>query len=148
MKVPCDKVLGDVSCKTRTCQAPDRTLYKEVALQHFHLRFPLQLNCIILNQLQLLPHTANTNTTSTTTTDRMESPTLSPGAPSATAAASLSEPASPASRSRSSSRSSLRLDLSNLPPLVQPAKPSNTLLITVGLLLFFFLFPSPFPLSY
>ncbi|TGZ85395.1 Calcipressin-domain-containing protein [Ascodesmis nigricans] len=53
----------------------------------------------------------------------MDSPSLSP----------LSSPGlSPArSRSRASSRGShLTLDLSNLPPLTQPAEPSNTLLIT------------------
>lgn len=36
----------------------------------------------------------------------------------------------PASQSSSSSRPSLSLDLSNLPPLLQPSPPSNTLLIT------------------
>lgn len=59
----------------------------------------------------------------------MESPSISPLA-SACNSNNLSEPSSPATRSRSSSRGSLRLDLSNLPPLTQPTKPSNTLLIT------------------
>lgn len=39
-------------------------------------------------------------------------------------------PSSRSSSSRSSSRPSLTLDLSNLPPLSQPSPPSNTLLIT------------------
>lgn len=62
----------------------------------------------------------------------MESPTLAPTSTTATSSPrNLSHPPSPASHSRSSSRSSaLRLDLSNLPPLTQPASPSNTLLIT------------------
>jgi hypothetical protein len=41
-----------------------------------------------------------------------------------------SPPAVSSSHSRSSSRPSLSLDLSNLPPLSQPSPPSNTLLIT------------------
>lgn len=62
----------------------------------------------------------------------MESPTLAPTSTTATSSPrNLSHPPSPVSHSRSSSRSSaLRLDLSNLPPLTQPASPSNTLLIT------------------
>lgn len=59
----------------------------------------------------------------------MESPKLSPVS-TTFQGSNLSEPPSPATRSRSSSRGSLRLDLSNLPPLTQPTKPSNTLLIT------------------
>ncbi|KAL1984975.1 hypothetical protein VTN96DRAFT_8531 [Rasamsonia emersonii] len=44
--------------------------------------------------------------------------------------AASTTPSSRSSSSRSSSRPSLSLDLSNLPPLSQPSPPSNTLLIT------------------
>ncbi|KAI5791640.1 Calcipressin-domain-containing protein [Peziza echinospora] len=59
----------------------------------------------------------------------MDSP-ISPMAVPVSTNSSLSEPPSPGTRSRSSSRGSLKLDLTNLPPLTTPSKPSNTLLIT------------------
>ncbi|KAH8161389.1 hypothetical protein CIB48_g6856 [Xylaria polymorpha] len=50
------------------------------------------------------------------------SPTTTPGSPS--------EPQRPLHERRTSSRSSLSLDLSSIPPLTQPTPPTNTLLIT------------------
>ncbi|RVX76079.1 hypothetical protein B0A52_00436 [Exophiala mesophila] len=49
---------------------------------------------------------------------------------SSAASPPLSAPSSPASLHKKRSHSPLSLDLSNLPPLSQPAPPSNTLLIT------------------
>ncbi|KAI0426616.1 Calcipressin-domain-containing protein [Xylaria sp. FL1042] len=53
------------------------------------------------------------------------SPTTSPSSPS-----SPSSPQRPLFERRGSSRSSLSLDLSSIPPLTQPTPPTNTLLIT------------------
>ncbi|RPB05546.1 Calcipressin-domain-containing protein, partial [Choiromyces venosus 120613-1] len=66
-------------------------------------------------------HTSTTNKQNQTPIQTMESPKLSPTA----------SPLSTPNRSRASSRGShLTLDLSSLPPLTQPATPTNTLLIT------------------
>ncbi|KAI0401141.1 Calcipressin-domain-containing protein [Xylaria palmicola] len=54
-----------------------------------------------------------------------QSPTASPTSPS-----SPSSPSRPLFERRGSSRSSLSLDLSTIPPLTQPTPPTNTLLIT------------------
>lgn len=62
----------------------------------------------------------------------------------ATANMQVNPPSPLRSRASSGSKSPLSLDLSDLPPLVQPSPPSNTLIITVSSIPAFYL-PSNTP---